>query len=482
MIKKSLRLSTFLLLFLLTPFFLCAFDIGLIINNRTTLHHDKGREHATYAEERLFLNLYMNHYFQENYFFKAQGHFDLEIHYNHTKKEYQVFPLGNLDRFLIGGTAFTNGKHIRAIDFQIGRQLFSDFSQEVAHLIMDGASIGFNTEQARISLALGYTGLVYSWINYHNMNAADATTVQRWNYPATATSDKQKQFFDSFVALHGAPRLIANLEVKAPSLFEGQNLYFGALAQIDLWNYFNDTVVKPKQTVKSESDITPMHTLYTGVGLQGFASQYFSYNLFAYFGTGVIYNYAADSNSATGFSYQPQGIASGLVGLDLDAYIPQALYSHFNLNVRYASGDKENSNFYDYSNNTKALTKFTPVNSPTTNMVFNPSLSNLVTVGANYSFKPFSTLNNHYLDNFLIGLGFKSFLKASEGALSTQSQMNSTHQPYVGTELNVLMNLITISDFSLMATTGVFFPNAELFIDGLKGPRVEAEINFSFKI
>lgn len=471
-----------LLSFLATPFFLNAFDIGLIVNNRTTLHHDKGREHATYAEERLFLNLYMNHHFQENYFFKAQGHFDLEVHYNHTQKKYQVMPLGNLDRFLIGGTSFINGSRLRAIDFQIGRQFFSDFSHEVAHLIMDGATIGFSGESSHVSLSLGYTGLVYYWINSHNMSLADVSLAQRWDAPASANTEEQKNAFNRFVGLHGAPKFIANLEVKAPSLFSGQNLYFNVLAQADLWNCFNDRVVKKGKTTKEDSDITPMHTLYTGVGLQGFATQYFAYNLFAYLGSGFIYNYASDANSATGYSYQPQGILSGLVGLDLDAYIPQALYSHFNIAFRYASGDKENTDFYDYSNNTKALTKFTPVNSPATNMVFNPSLSNLVTVGASYSFKPFSTLNNHYLDNFVLGLGFKSFIKASDGALSTQYQMTDVNQSYVGTELNVLMNIITISDFNLMTSFGTFFPNADLFIDGLKGPRMEAEINFSFKI
>ena len=270
--------------------------------------------------------------------------------------------------------------------------------------------------------------------------------------------------------------------MKAPSLFKGQDLYFNILAQADLWQLLADGVTSNGSINENFAGGSPIHTMYTGLGLKGAITSKIYYNFFGYFGTGVYYEYLADSASSTGFSYQPRAITSGLVGLDIEGYIQKALYSRIVLSGRYSSGDAGNDDFYGMNSDGKSNSTFLPLNVKQNNVVFNPMMSNISTVGVEYSFKPFSKVDNQYLKNFMLGASVKTFLKSSDSSISEVIIANNVSHPYLGTELDFLFNLITISDFNLYITTGVFFPYEEAFVDGYNEPRVEAELNFSISL
>ncbi len=148
----------------------------------------------------------------------------------------------------------------------------------------------------------------------------------------------------------------------------------------------------------------------------------------------------------------------------------------------YASGEKSNTNYFDMKSDKAFSSLFIPISGVKNNLVFNPTLSNLITLGLSYTFKPFANIDNEYLKYFLIGTEVKSFVRGSQAGISEQFTMTGSNQWYVGTEWDILVNLITLSDFTLFVSTGTFFPNATEFQPGFEKPRLEAELNFSIKL
>jgi len=475
---KTVKISGIILLFtLIIPTTLSAIDFGFYLNNNSTLIYDKGNDTEIKAEQRDMLSFWMSTFINEDFYFKVKAHLEIGTQLDPTSSEYKFLPLGDIDTFMFGGKIDLENSKANYFSFKVGRMFFSDFTQELAFTPIDGFSLGTGFDAVELSIVAGYTGLIYNWSNTQRMSYNDATLSQSWG---TDPSEN----YSAYAALHGAPKFIGNIEIKAPSLFKGQDLYFNILAQADLWQFLANKKVSLKGEVNENFEGgSPVHTIYAGTGLRGAITSNIYYNLFGYFGTGVYYEYLADNASATGFSYQPKAITSGLLGFDIEGYIEKALYSRIAFSARYSSGDKSNSDFYAMDSGDNTNSTFLPLNVKQVNTVFNPMMSNISTLGLEYSFKPFSKIDNRLLENFMIGASIKTFMRSSTGAISEVSITEAGYtKPYLGTELDFLINLITISDFNLFLTTGVFFPNGEAFIDGYNEARVEAELNFSISL
>lgn len=485
---KPSRLLILLLILTLLPISGYAIDFGFYINNRTVLKYDKGSTHEVHAEQKDMFSIWMSHHFQENFFVKIKGHLELGTEYNKTLNEYQFLPTGDIDTFLIGGKIKLENSTAQYFSFQVGRIFFTDFTREIAFTPLDGFQFSLGFEQVDLSVTTGYTGLVYDWSNTMRMSYNDAVINQDWSLNKSYNSPSSEKGVKDYSAYHGPPRFIGNIEVKAPSIFKGQDLYFSLMGQADLWQQVASTVTVKDATEQNADGGTPVHTLYSTLGLKGAITAAVYYNVFASFGTGVYYEYLENADSATGYSYQPKGIASGLIGVDIEGLIEKALFSKVGFSFRYASGESGNDEYYGMTSDGKSNSLFIPLNVRKNNLVFNPLMSNLITMGLNYSFKPFSSTNNEYMKNFMIAAEIKTFLRGSETAISEEYIMDSTvlSEPgssfYVGTELDILVNIISISDFNLFFTTGVFFPNEAAFVDGFDKPRLETELNFSISL
>ncbi len=471
-----------LLILLIIPFIAFSFDFGFSINNRTILKSNTSEDPANKVpntvEEKLYAGLWLNHYFDESLYIKVSAHAEIGADYFETTEDYGFLASGDIDSFVLGGKYHLKDSSLTYVDFQVGRQFFSDFSQEVAVTVMDGAKVGFGNTKYQYEIAVGYTGLVYNWSNTIKMGINDVNATQSWSKGITDAA--QKTAMDEFSSLHGSPRLLGNFQLRVPELFLGQSLYFNLLGQLDLWPYLSeDNLVKEGDTVKNNEYGSAINTLYAGLGLRGAITSYLYYNAFAYVSTGAYLDIENESKS-----YQNKAILSGLVGFDLYAYIYEALYSRITFSARYASGDsnKQGKNYFDMTTTGSFNTQFNPLVQQQLNTVFNPLMSNLATLSLSYSFKPFSGFDNIYLQDFMIEASAKSFLRGSSAAISEAFVKTEASTPYLGTELNVMCTLLNISDFSLFLATGVFFPHADAFTANYDKPRLETELNFTIHL
>lgn len=469
--------------FLLIPLLSFSFDFGFGINNRTIYKHNAASalpEAARHAvEEKALFSLWMNHYFDEHLFLQTTAHAMLGTDYFNEFNRYAFLASGDIDAFYLSGKYALSDPSVSYVDFKIGRQFFSDFSKEVAVTVLDGVTVGFGNEKARYRFTGGYTGLLYNWSNTISMGLNDINARQTWAAGREA-SDPQAQSLNRYSALHGSPRLVGEFEVRLPELFKGQQLTLNLLGQADLWPALTDApLVQKGDTVKNPFYGSPIHTLYAGLGLAGPITADLYYRAFGYFETGHYYDIANSSHA-----YQAKAFTAALLGFDLTGYIPNSLSSSLSFSSRYASGDSrgKRTHYYDLTTEGATNTQFIPLVRQQLNTVFNPVLSNLLTFALSYSFKPFSSLSNPYVNDFMLSTGVKTFLRGSKAPVSDLTVKGKADSYYLGTEWNVGLTLLNLSDFNMGVSTGVFFPHADAFIENHNQPKLESEFRFTIHL
>ena len=277
-----------------------------------------------------------------------------------------------------------------------------------------------------------------------------------------------------------------------PEIITRQDLKFSLVAQEDLRPLIETgRAAEDKLLIEEgEEDFSPgkggpVDTQYVGIGLSGAISNIVYYNSFFYLGTGRMLSYLDDSSSGTGSSYQYTQISSFLTGAGIRLFFKQFLLSRIALDFVYASGDgDQNATSIIEGNVEGSYGTFTPIAGSPASLVFIPEPSNIMYGQISYSLKPLSQGKSSALQTLQTMLLITPYFRSAEGPISEPSvdPGPANNGPYLGTEIDAIINLRPFSDLGIGLQGGIFLPTKTtgIFVAGSDTLRLLAKLNISF--
>ena len=196
-------------------------------------------------------------------------------------------------------------------------------------------------------------------------------------------------------------------------------------------------------------------------------------------------SYLDDSSSGTGSSYQYTQISSFLTGGGIRLFFKQFLLSRIALDFVYASGDGDQDATSIIEGNVEgSYGTFTPIAGSPASLVFIPEPSNIVYGQISYSLKPLSKGKSAALQTLQTMLLITPYFRSAEGPISepTVDPGSANTSPYLGTEIDAIINLRLFSDLGIGLQGGIFLPTKTtgIFVAGSDTLRLLAKLNLSF--
>ena len=407
---------------------------------------------------------------------------DLEPYVNFLIQGNSVFSYNNgitlsadIERFRLTGNIPSEIAGPTLFSFAMGRIQTSDFSGKVLSHVVDGIRFKVTYPKALVTITAGYTGLLLNPSSSIILNNADAT----------ASANREDY-------LLGSPRIIGNLQILFPEIITRQDLKFSLVAQEDLRPLIETGLPAEDRLLieEGEEEFTPgkggpVDTQYVGIGLSGAISNIVYYNSFFYLGTGRMLSYLDDSSSGTGSSYQYTQISSFLTGGGIRLFFKQFLLSRIALDFVYASGDGDQDATSIIEGNVEgSYGTFTPIAGSPASLVFIPEPSNIMYGQISYSLKPLSQSKSGALQTLQTMLLITPYFRSAEGPISepTVDPGSANTNPYLGTEIDAIINLRPFSDLGIGLQGGIFLPTKTtgIFVAGSDTLRLLAKLNLSF--
>ena len=324
------------------------------------------------------------------------------------------------------------------VNFSVGRFFFSDFSGAVFSHTMDGIFADVTWPFLSVSTAVGFTGLVLKPVSGISLSRTDIL-------------DKA----DSARYL-GAPRLIESVEAVFPELLLRQTLTVALLFQQDL---------RPADRVAMAGGVDELpdsgghvHTQYYGLGISGPILPFLYYDASAYLQTGSSLVYAADTESATGFSYQRVNAFAFFGELGVQAYFSQLLSSQIDMTFRTGTGDGDFSTYME-GNTEGDANVFTPVTNPSSGYIFSPQLGNMTSIQMSYGIKPLEWIDSVFTENLQIVLAGGLLFRTVVGPISVPGINPASTSRFLGAEIDLTFNYRPFSDLGAAIGMGLFIPN-----------------------
>ncbi len=345
-----------------------------------------------------------------------------------------------------------------ALSYKLGRFYQAEFSGKVFAHRADGFLINLGIKPGNLYISTGYTGLLLkpnSRLKTTNADIAD----------------------DNDDDIYFAPKkLISVIGFEFMDILPGQNLEITGTSVFDLRN---DNLIKDGDTL-AEAAVDgntggKFNTFYIGTAADGSISSNIFYDLYGYLQLGKIL-------TVDGSKYKNKAVTAFLTGADLKYFNRNLLYSQITASFLYASGDDDAVSIYEGNTSGKS-TNFIPVSETSKGFIFAPKLSNIMTAGLEYSIKPFGNKKS-MLSNIQVILGSNMFFRATKGAISEQQKINtSSDKKYLGTEIDLGINLRPSSDFGIVLKGGAFIPpsasDSAINTDS-NDPEYGGSINLSF--
>lgn len=322
-------------------------------------------------------------------------------------------------------------KNLLAVTMKFGRFFQSEFSGNVFAHKMDGLFISLGIPLGNFSLGIGYTGLLMK---------------------AEAKFDQTSADFiddDDNDLIFAPKKLIANLSASFIDIFPAHQLDIAILGQYDLRT---GTKIKDGDPITKDGDIR-FNSLYAGIGLSGVAASVFVYNLFFYYQFG-------NSLSEEDTTYKSSFHSAFLAGVNLNYILNKFLFSKFSLSALYASGDNDIGSVTAGVSKKGNNTQFIPITTSSTGLLFDPNISNLIKTSFEYSLKPFSSLSNKVMKEFLASIKGTAYFKTTDSEVSEATIWLAEGEKYLGTEVILNIGFRPVSDFGISLAGAVFIPNS----------------------
>jgi hypothetical protein len=206
-----------------------------------------------------------------------------------------------------------------------------------------------------------------------------------------------------------------------------------------------------QEDLRAEADLTPVgqttfdpaaggrvETQYVTLKLSGalaptlFQTTYYTLN------SGRRLEYVEDAGSGTGFSYQYQTLLAHMAGLEVTLFLPETLNSRARLFGQFSTGESSWSN------------AFVPISPSSYSDVFSLQPGNSAHVGVSYSLRPLAATGADVLQTELAAVAY----------------LETAGVGYVGTDINLGIIAVPLSDVRLVLKNGLFVPNAAVASPG----------------
>ena len=452
----------------LTATALYSFDFGLTIDNSSAVTTTDGTEEISGFVQADRLSLWMQIPLGEYWKFHFRG-------FGGFTYQDAFYYLADLERFELSGRVPADLAGASLFTMRLGRFRLGDFSNKVVSHIVDGLSFGATYPEAIIKFAAGYTAFILAPSSQIALSKADVE--------ATRTSLEQAinegQFF-------GSPRALAALTIQFPELLLRQDITLSLLAQEDL----RPLIVTEGITLleEGETDLQPelggpVDTQYAGIGISGPIVPPLYHTITFYLGTGRMLAYLSDKNSPTGNSYQFTPVLGFMASGGLRFFVQSFLFSRIALDVVFASGDADADGLVE-GNREGNYDGFVPITGNIGTLSFAPKLSNIMSVSASYSLKPFSFLSGSILARLQSSISVSLLFKPSAGPTS-EGGLDPTLTDdfsYLGSEFDATLNFRPMSDLGLGLRVGMFLPNGEVFDSDNQEPQIKGSLELSFSM
>ncbi|MBN2351703.1 MAG: hypothetical protein JXD23_03965 [Spirochaetales bacterium] len=419
---KRIITAAFLAAFFFTPPAAFATDVGVIVENTTSVLTVENK--LFYQKDKITLWTLFD--LSETAAINIEGYYRFAITdpmnvYSLDRLELSAdFPVLDANPFLFG--------------FALGRLQAADFTGYVVSHPLDGGRLVFRNSFLNAEVCGGFTGLLFKGDSLLDMSIADN------NYSPSALPLVP-------------PRLIGVLTLNFPELFLAQTVNLSVVGQLDMQS--EENLIQPgPAAIPDYNNGGKIDTLYAGLGIEGRLFPQFFYHFFFYFeyGRTLSYDYAS-----TEYGYVP--IYAFFSGLKIDWYLSDAPKSRLTFDVLVASGDRDYENYLE--GNTDAYSnQFIPVTRPTIGLVNTLQLTNLIVGRLEFSIQPFSDQQTNVWRNLEISVAALTYFRAALSDVSDSTGLNSgSVDYYLGSEADLITAFKPLNDLGLEIAFGIFLPN-----------------------
>ena len=357
--------------------------------------------------------------------------------------------------------------------FTLGRINVRDATGWVLSQTLDGVSFNVGFPGLSVNVFSGFTGLLFSSQVGVAMTLADVGTIVK------SSSDPLTL---------APPRLISGINLVIPEFLLRQDFSLVLLYQYDFRGYGKEawpvySVGGTLTSLKNEGDSVAdaqiggrLSSGYLGAALSGPIILPFYYDAVAFLSYGSTLSFISESSSY---------VQSELIGwfgkIGLNALFPEVLFSRLEINAIFSSGDVDYTSFFE-GNTSGQATMFIPINQPPISLIYGAQLGNLAATGITYSLLPFSSGDTGILRNLQAMLKASAFWRLTQGAIFDSGIDEGSTSPYLGTEVNLILNFRPLSDLGVSLTNGVFLPQGSAYDLSQKSSKYVARLTLSFSL
>ena len=422
-------LTWLLAIFLLAAAGAFAFEIGANLDNATGFLYEVDGNPTLTQTDKLALCLQIG--FSDYLKLASQGSamFTIEDPYFYFDLDYLIFE-GDFPK-LTG--------EFGVFRFDVGRIGIADFTRNVVNHKVDAVKLELGLPFAVFSASIGYTGFLFKHSSNIFMSRADEND----------QADDGKYF--------APPRLVGTVGIRLPELFLRQTIDLAFIYQFDLRDQYSIISEGATALAATGGHVTSQ---YSGVGISGPIVHPYYWDSFFYLNTGQSLSYMEDTTSSSGYSYNYQMILAYLFGVNIRFYMPELLYSMMELKFLFASGDADYETYFLEGNTSGNAGTFVAISNPGFGMVFSPKLGNLFRFDVSYSIKPFSKTDSLVMQNLQAVIKGIFFFRPTLGKISEAFVNPDSHVPFLGAEIDAILNFRPASDVGMALKYGIFLPNA----------------------
>ena len=346
-------------------------------------------------------------------------------------------PTFGIDTLSIAGTvSLLNDPSFQSLDLQFGRISVSDPLGLYLSQTVDGFSLGLSGANTGFSLFGGYTGLIFK------------NSVQFSFTPGDQADDANQ------ANLFAPPRMVAGLAGTFANESQSVRTSVAGILQGDLRSLVSSERLIPEgASAASGSQDTGLYSTFALV-----PSIQFTLSPQAFWDIhGVI---QAGTTQVFVTEYETQTILSGSA-LTRFIWFPSR-NDRLLFQVQWSSGDGTYRDSFDegttLTDSRSFLHLYKPLNGPSLGSIFSPKPGNLTWGTVQWSGRPFSSSAGAFGQNASLNASVFTFFRNQPGPVSDSRVSASVTNPYLGTELNLGLNVRPFSDLGFGLNGGIFLP------------------------
>ncbi len=312
----------------------------------------------------------------------------------------------------------------------IGRSAYTDPTGMVLAHTLDGMRVRINRAQSSFGFGIATTALLQKPTNRIILSRPDELDLQ----------DEQRRF--------APPRLIALVNYELLEAFAGQAVTLGAVVQEDLRPADQLTPAGTEGTTPDPGAGGRFDTQYLSLVVSGAVAPGIYQRTYYSLNSGRHLVFAEDERSSTGFAYQYETFLGHLAGTELTWFLPEALNSRARVFGQFSTGDTEWSD------------EFVPLSPTAFSDVFTLQPGNSAHVGISYSVRPLAGGKSDVLQTELSTVAY--FRSSAGGAVSEAAVDPTSDGAYVGTDVNLTVTAVPLSDLRFVLKGGLFAPRKDV--------------------